>query len=207
MLKTSAKMLINKKLIGFSLIELLISMVIFMVVLLVLSTLFMRVVDLSVAQDAKNSFLTQIQNIALNIKNTFRNTKSFFICPPRNNNTTTIIMNLNNDNIKIINYANDRSRLTEKTLNRSSDLSGTSSSSNYNYCNDDTSGMSSMHSSSVQIRSFNVRTKSDLSDIQIIYITIDACSTDLLPRLNLYHCSGQNSSNYRYAFAVVARNR
>lgn len=200
MLRIGYKMFLNKSLKGFSLIELLISMVIFMVVLLVLSTLFMRVLDLSVAQDAKNSFLTQIQNIALNIKNTFRNTKSFFVCYPNNG----LIMNLNNNNIKVINYANNR--LTEKTINGSRDLSGNSSSSNNNYCND-TSNMLPMHTSSVQIVSFNVRTKSDVSDIQIIYISIEACFTDLLPRLNLYHCSGQNSSNYRYAFAVVARNR
>ncbi|MCX8034931.1 MAG: prepilin-type N-terminal cleavage/methylation domain-containing protein [Candidatus Dojkabacteria bacterium] len=199
--------LLHKKISGFSLIELLISMVIFMVVLLVLSTLFMRVLDLSVAQDAKNSFLTQIQNIALNIKNTFRNTKSFVVCSQNNNmsSNAAIVMSLNNDDIKIVRYAN-RS-LEEKTISVTRDLGGSSNSSNNSsYC-DYNSSMSRMHAANVQINSFLINVKSDIPSIQIIYITINACSRDLLPRLNLYHCDGSNSSEYRYSFAVVARNK
>lgn len=207
MLKFDMKIL-KKKISGFSLVELLISMVIFMLVLLVLSTLFMRVLDLSVAQDVKNSFLTQIQNIALNIKNTFRNAKQVLICPAENNNTR-LVMKLNNDDVKIIRYTEQR--LTELTIIFNQFLSGSQASGSVNYCQysfeQSMLPVIQMHSANVQINSFFINTKSDMHSVQIIYITINACSRDLLPRVNLYHCDGSNFSEYRYSFAVVARNK
>jgi prepilin-type N-terminal cleavage/methylation domain-containing protein len=203
----------NKKQKGFTLIEVLISLLIFGIIAVVVSSIVINMISVAIYTDRRNDILTEINNSVANIRNEMRNASIINTCPSGNNPTNP------NQSLFIVKkdgvpgegsvrrlHVNTNGRLAWIELSQYP--GGAPGQTN---CVD-ASGAQPQFLSSQSVRVQNLQTRVVLQPIggqsaYLIYITFLICDLNENP---VFDCRTPNNANsftpYRYLFAVSTRN-
>lgn len=199
---------------GFSLFELIISILIFGIVLVVMSNMVMGIANLSYVNDKRLDMINQVNYMTTYIKNTVRDVKSIGTCSTLGGiatNSPVLLIETNTES------TTGNPTTTKYTLRLNSQslvlVKATSASTQSDGCTDQSgpNNITTLSSSKLNVPSFSFRESvnngNGVRPTKVIYIMIELCDTGNRP---IYACQDDVSKNiykntYKHAFGITVR--
>lgn len=193
----------KKKMSGFTLVEMLISIAVFGIVAITMTGIILSIASISYTVDRRNDFLNAIELATNNIKNEMRNAASMGKC---SNNSLFVIKKP-----KIVNEGQPVQESYQLTLNQQNQLvwqklNSINSNGDCTVSNDDS--IEIITSESLRIQNLNINLVKDSSNKNtLVFVSFEACDSASVPR-KIFICDrdADNYSPYRHMFAISTRN-
>lgn len=196
---------------AFTLMEVLVSITIFGIVSISMSSIVLNMVAVSTTTERKNDFLNEINNLTATIKNEMRNAQTFGICKKSNASDPTKFYIKRLDDIdsggNSVEYSIRENRLVRIELKSSSGLN-TGTGCEPVSTNFPSASSRFMTSETIKIQNLKIWDIEDSSlKNKITYISFEACDRDDIKK-KIYDCSNQSSKPpYIHTFAMTTRNK